>query len=141
MTVVVKLLCLILCDLMDCSMSGSSSSAISPSLLRFMSTESVMLSSCLILCCPFLLFPSSRSLPVSQLFTSGGTAWLIASLSYSSPFATTRLCSMKGACLTTDNQTTVLQSVQKNSYCLRVWISRETACQQAAHCSCSFPFP
>ena len=68
-------------------------------------------------------------------------AWLIASLSYSNPFARTKLCSMKGACLTTDGQTTVVQSMQKNSYCLRVWISRETACQQAAHCSCSFPFP
>ena len=31
---------------------------LSPSLLRFMSTESVMLSNHLILCCPFLLLPS-----------------------------------------------------------------------------------
>ena len=48
---------------------------ISQGLLRFMSVESVMLSNCLILCCPvsFSLqsFPSSGSFPVNQLFTSG----------------------------------------------------------------------
>ena len=52
------------------------SSIISQSLLRFMSTESVMLSNHLILCCPLSSspqsFPASGSFPVSWLFTSGG---------------------------------------------------------------------
>ena len=51
------------------------SSTVSQSLLKFMSIESVMLSSCLILCCPLLLlfqpFPASGSFPMSQFFTSG----------------------------------------------------------------------
>ena len=46
-----------LCDLMDCSMPGSSST-ISRGMLRFVSTESVMPSSYLILCRPLLLLPS-----------------------------------------------------------------------------------
>ena len=45
-------------------------------LLRFMSTEMVMLSNHLILCYPFSFFlqffPASGSFPVSRLFTSGG---------------------------------------------------------------------
>ena len=45
------------------------------SLLKFMSTESGMLSNHLILCCPLLLlpssFPASRSFPMSQLLASG----------------------------------------------------------------------
>ena len=45
-------------------------------LLRFMSTESVMPSNHLILCCPFSShlqsFPASGSFPVSQFFASGG---------------------------------------------------------------------
>ena len=49
---------------------------ISQSLLKLMSIESVILSNHLILCCPLLLlpsvFPSIRSFPVSQFFTSGG---------------------------------------------------------------------
>ena len=47
----------------------------SQSLLRLMSIESVMPSNHLILCCPLLLpaiFPSIRSFPRSQFFTSGG---------------------------------------------------------------------
>ena len=56
---------------MDCSMPVSSSSAISRSLLKFMPIESVMLSSYLILCLPFLLlpssFPSSGSFPMMSL--------------------------------------------------------------------------
>ena len=48
----------------------------SQSLLRFMSIESVMPSSHLILCCPLLLllsvFPASGSFPMSQFFVSGG---------------------------------------------------------------------
>ena len=53
-----------LCDPMDCSTPGSPTLHISQSLLSFMSIESVMLSSHLILCCPLLLllsvFPSIR---------------------------------------------------------------------------------
>ena len=50
--------------------------SLSPSLLKFMSIESVMPSNHLILCRPFLLlphsFPTSGSFPMSQLFISGG---------------------------------------------------------------------
>ena len=45
------------------------------SLLKFMSIESVMPSSHLILCCPLLClqcFPASESFPMSRLFASGG---------------------------------------------------------------------
>ena len=55
---------------------ASLSFTISQSLLRFMSTESVMASNHLFLCCPLLLlpsiFPSIRVFPKSWLFTSGG---------------------------------------------------------------------
>ena len=47
----------------------------SQNLLKFMSIESVMPSSHLILCCPVLLlqsFPASGCFPMSQFFTSGG---------------------------------------------------------------------
>ena len=51
-------------------------SSISQSLLKFMSTELVMLSIYLIRHCPLLLlpsaFPSIRVFPMSRLFTSGG---------------------------------------------------------------------
>jgi len=51
-------------------------STVSWSLLKFMSTESVMLSNHLILCCRLLLlprsFPASESFPMSWLFSSGG---------------------------------------------------------------------
>ena len=47
-----------LCDPTDCSLSGFPSFIVSWSLLKFMSTESVMLSNHLILCCPLLLLPS-----------------------------------------------------------------------------------
>ena len=54
----------------------SLSFALSQSLLKFMSIESVMLSNHLILCSPLLLlpsiFPASGSFPMSQLFASGG---------------------------------------------------------------------
>ena len=43
---------------MDCSTPGPLSSTFSQSLLKSMSTESVMLSNHLILCCPLLLLPS-----------------------------------------------------------------------------------
>ena len=55
--------CLTLCDSMDCSMPGSLSITNSPSLPKFMSIESVMLSSYLILCRPLYfcpIFPSIR---------------------------------------------------------------------------------
>ena len=44
---------------MDCNTPGSPSFTISQSLLKFMSTESVMLSDHLILCCPLLILPSN----------------------------------------------------------------------------------
>ena len=55
--------CLTLCDPMDYSTPGFLSFTISPSLLKLMSIELVMLSNHLILCCPLLLpsiFPSIR---------------------------------------------------------------------------------
>ena len=55
---------------------ASLSFTVSPSLLKFMSLESVMLSNHLIICHPLLLlpsiFPSMGSFPMSQLFASGG---------------------------------------------------------------------
>ena len=50
--------CWILCDPMDCSTLASLSFAISQSLLKLMSIESVMLFNHLILCRPLLLLPS-----------------------------------------------------------------------------------
>ena len=62
-------------DPMDCSTPGSLSSAISWSLLKFMSIELVMLSYHLILCRPFSFclqsFPALGLFPVSQLFSLG----------------------------------------------------------------------
>ena len=77
-TVVVshQVLCLTLCDAMDCSTPGLPPLTISWNLLKFMSIDSVMPSYNLILCCHLLLlpqsFPASRSLSTSHLFTSGG---------------------------------------------------------------------
>ena len=59
--------CPTVCDPMDGSMSGSSST-ISRSLLKFMSVESVMPSNHLILCCPLLLLPSI--FPSIRVFSS-----------------------------------------------------------------------
>ena len=57
---------------------------ISPNLLKFMFTESVMLSNHLILCCPFSFclqfFPASGSFPRSQLFTSGAQSTGVSAL-------------------------------------------------------------
>ena len=50
--------CPTLCDPMDCSKPGFLSFTISPSLLKLMSTGSVMPSNRLILCHPLLLLPS-----------------------------------------------------------------------------------
>ena len=50
--------CLTLCNPMDCSTPAPLSSTISWSLLKFMSSESVVLSNHLILCCPLLLLSS-----------------------------------------------------------------------------------
>ena len=65
-----------LCDPMDCSMPESPSFTISRSLLKLMSTELVMPSNHLTLCCPPLLLPSAspsiRVFQMSQLFASGG---------------------------------------------------------------------
>ena len=65
-----------LCDPMNHSMKASLSITNSQSLLKPMSTESVMPSNYLILCIPFSScpqsFPASGSFPVNQLFTSCG---------------------------------------------------------------------
>jgi len=61
---------------MDCSTPGFPVLTISPSLFNLVSTELVMLSNHLILCCPLSswpqCFPASRFFPVSGFFTSGG---------------------------------------------------------------------
>ena len=63
---------------------ASLSFTISQSLLQVMSTESVMPSSHLILCCPLLLLPvfsSIKSFPMSQFFALGGQSiWASASV-------------------------------------------------------------
>ena len=70
--------CPTLCKSMDCSTPGFPVLHYLPnmSLHNLMSIESVMQSTHLIHCCPFLLlppiFPASGSFPMSQLFTSGG---------------------------------------------------------------------
>ena len=68
--------CPTLCDPWTTARQASLSITNSQSLLKLMSIESVMPSNHLILCCPFLLFPSifpaSGSVPVSQFFASGG---------------------------------------------------------------------
>jgi len=68
--------CLTLCDPRDCHIPGSSVLHYSQSLLKFMSSESLMLSNHLILCYPpfflcFQSFPASGAFPMSQLFESG----------------------------------------------------------------------
>ena len=60
--------CPTLCDPMDCSMPGFLSMTNSWSLLRLMSTESVMPSNHLILCHPLLLLPSIY--PSIRVFSS-----------------------------------------------------------------------
>ena len=70
---VLLLLCLTFCDLIDCSTPGSSnccslSSAVSRSLLKFMSVASVMLSNHLILC--RLLLPLLSTFPSISVFSS-----------------------------------------------------------------------
>ena len=68
--------CPALCDAINYSMSGSSFSTISWSLLKFRSTESVMLSTISSSVIPFSFClqssPASESLPMSQIFISGG---------------------------------------------------------------------
>ena len=69
--------CSTLCDTMGCSVLHFVQFVVLGTLLKFMSTESVMPSNHLIfiICCPcsFSLqsFPASGSFPVSWLFTSG----------------------------------------------------------------------
>ena len=70
-------LCLILCDPMDyIAREAPLSSAVSESLLKFMSIESVMLPTISSSVAPFYFclqsFPASGTFPVSQLFASGG---------------------------------------------------------------------
>ena len=60
-------------------------STISQSLLRFMFTESVMLSNHLILCCPFLLLPSIfRSI---RMFSNESALWIRSSKYWSFSFS------------------------------------------------------
>ena len=61
---------LTLCDPMDCSIAGLPSFTVSWSLPKFVSTESVMLSNHLILCCPLLLLPSIC--PSTRVFSNEG---------------------------------------------------------------------
>ena len=65
-----------LCDPMNCSTKVFLVYHQVTELIKLMSLESVMLANYLILCCPLFLphsiFPSIRSFPVSQFFTSGG---------------------------------------------------------------------
>ena len=70
-----------LCDPMICSTPGSSGLYYLPSLLEFMSIESVMLSNHLILCCPLLLpsifaFPPPVDHILSELFTMTHLSWV-----------------------------------------------------------------
>ena len=70
-------LCLTLCDPMNCSTPGFPVLHHLLKLLKLMSTESVMPSNHLILCCPLLspcsqFFPASGSFSMSCLFASGG---------------------------------------------------------------------
>ena len=63
----------------------------SQSLLKFMSIESVMPSSHLILCCPLLppsIFPASGSFPRCQFFTSGGQSIGVSASTHSHSFST-----------------------------------------------------
>ena len=68
--------CPTLCDPMACSTPGFPVLCHLPELLRLMSTELMMPSNHLILCCPFSScpqsFPASGSFPMSRLFASGG---------------------------------------------------------------------
>ncbi|CAI9174395.1 unnamed protein product [Rangifer tarandus platyrhynchus] len=67
---------------MICSTPGSSGLHYLPSLLEFMSIESVMLSNHLILCCPLLLLPSVFPFPppvdhiLSELLTMTHLSWV-----------------------------------------------------------------
>ena len=71
-----SLSCVQLCDPMDCSSPGFPVHHQLLELAQLMSIKSMMPSNHLILCRPLLLllsiFPSIRSLPVSQFFASGG---------------------------------------------------------------------
>ena len=69
-------LCPALCNTVDCSMPGFPVLHYFPDLLKFMSTESAMLSYHVILCHPFSFclqpFLASGSFPTNWLFASGG---------------------------------------------------------------------
>ena len=84
--------CLTLCDPMDWNMTAFLPFTISQSFLRIMSTESVMPSNHLILCCPFPLlpsiFPASGSFQMTQPFTSGGQSIGVSALTSVLPMNT-----------------------------------------------------
>ena len=78
--------CLTLCDLLECSTQPSLSFTITWSLLKLMSTVSMMPSSHLVLCHPpfsscLQSFPASGSFLVSQLFASGDIKYWSLSIS------------------------------------------------------------
>ena len=96
----------------------ASLSTISWSFLKFMATESVMLSNHLILCCPLQSFPASGSFPMSWLFTSGGQiigAWasdLPMSIKGLFPLRLTGLISLQSTVLSRVFSSTTIQKHQ-----------------------------
>ena len=66
--------CLTLCDPMDCSMPGLPVLNRSLSLLKLMSTESMMLSKHLIPCCPLCLLPST--FPSIRVFSNESAVYI-----------------------------------------------------------------
>jgi len=92
-------LCPALCSPMNCSMPNSSVLTISWSLLKFMSTESVLLSNHLILCHHVLLllsiFPSIRVFSSEWPFVSSGKSIRSVSFSNSSSNEYSRVISFR----------------------------------------------
>ena len=100
------------------ALQASLSFTISWSLPKFMSTESVMLSNRLILCCPLQSFPASGSFPMSWLFTSVGqiigasASDLPMSIKGSFPLRLTGLISLQSRVLSRVFSSTTIQKHQ-----------------------------
>ena len=96
----------------------ASLSTVSWSFLKFMATESVMLSNRLILCCPLQSFPASGSFPMSWLFTSVGqiigasASDLPMSIKGSFPLRLTGLISLQSRVLSRVFSSTTIQKHQ-----------------------------